>query len=77
DTLLLSVQHPGEGCPFTPQVTLSRSLELLSLEGSLFTQTRSVSRGSNWPSNIQGDHAGVPKPSVIGIRRKQSTGRFV
>ena len=77
DTLIISVQHPGEDCPFTPQQTLSRSLEILNLDGSLFNQTRTVSRGSNWPSNIEGNPQGPPKPSVIGIRRKESNGRFV
>jgi secreted PhoX family phosphatase len=77
DTLIISVQHPGEDCPFTPQQTLSRSLEILNLDGSLFNQTRTVPRGSNWPSNIEGNPQGPPKPSVIGIRRKESSGRFV
>jgi hypothetical protein len=77
DTLILSVQHPGEDCPFSPQVPLSRDIEMLNLDGSLFNQRRSLLRGSNWPSNIQGNPEGPPKPSVIGIKRKQSNGRFV
>ncbi|MBD2120679.1 PhoX family phosphatase [Trichocoleus sp. FACHB-262] len=77
DTLILSVQHPGEDCPFSPQVPLSRDIEMLNLDGTLFTQRRSLLRGSNWPSNIQGNPEGPPKPAVIGIRRKQSNGRFV
>lgn len=77
DTLLISVQHPGEDCPFTPQVTLNRSLEILDLNGALFNQTRTVPRGSNWPSNIQGNLQGPPRSSVIGIRRKQPNGKFV
>ncbi|HEY9668853.1 MAG TPA: alkaline phosphatase PhoX, partial [Coleofasciculaceae cyanobacterium] len=78
DTLIISVQHPGEDCPFTPQQTLSRDIEILNLDGSsVFNQRRSVPRGSNWPSNIQGNSSGPPKPAVIGIRRKQSSGRFV
>ncbi|MBW4694931.1 MAG: PhoX family phosphatase [Lyngbya sp. HA4199-MV5] len=77
DTLIISVQHPGEDCPFTPNTTLSRTIELLALDGTLFNQTRTVSRGSNWPSNIQGQADGPPKPSVIGIRRKRSNGQFV
>ncbi|HEY9673595.1 MAG TPA: PhoX family phosphatase [Waterburya sp.] len=77
DTLILSVQHPGEDCPFSPQQTLSRSLEILNLDGTLFNQTRTVPRGSNWPSNIEGNLQGPPKPSVIGICRKQPSGRFV
>lgn len=77
DTLIISVQHPGEEVPFSPPATLNREIEMLNLDGTLFTQKRSVSRGSNWPSNIQGNLSGPPKPSVIGIRRKQSNGRFV
>jgi len=77
DTLIISVQHPGEQVPFTPQQTLSRDIEMLNLDGTLFTQKRSVPRGSNWPSNIEGNPSGPPRPGVIGIRRKQSSGRFV
>ena len=77
DTLILSVQHPGEEVPFAPQVTLNRDIEMLNLDGSLFNQNRSVPRGSNWPSNIEGNRQGPPRPSVIGIRRKRSSGRFV
>ncbi|UBF28798.1 PhoX family phosphatase [Kovacikia minuta CCNUW1] len=77
NTLIISVQHPGEDCPFSPKVTLSREIEILNLNGTLFNQNRSVPRGSNWPSNIEGNPDGPPKPSVIGIRRKGSSGQFV
>ncbi|HEY9845148.1 MAG TPA: alkaline phosphatase PhoX, partial [Candidatus Caenarcaniphilales bacterium] len=77
DTLLLSIQHPGEDCPFKDNPRLSRDIEMLDLEGGLFSQKRSVPRGSNWPSNIEGNPQGPPRPSVIGIRRKRSRGRFV
>ncbi len=77
DTLILSVQHPGEDCPINDGTILNRSIEMLDLNGSLFKQTRSVPRGSSWPSNIEGNPQGPPRPSVIGIRRKQSSGRFV
>ncbi|MBW4576312.1 MAG: PhoX family phosphatase [Aphanothece sp. CMT-3BRIN-NPC111] len=77
DTLILAVQHPGEDCPFTPQEILSREIELLDLNGTVFNQQRTVLRGSNWPSNIQGNPQGPPRPSVIGIQRKQSSGRFI
>jgi secreted PhoX family phosphatase len=77
DTLFLAVQHPGEDCPFTPNTMLSRQIEMLALDGTLFNQTRNVPRGSNWPSNIQGNAGGAPKPSVIGVRRKRSNGQFV
>jgi hypothetical protein len=50
---------------------------MLNLDGTLFTQKRSLPRGSNWPSNLEGNPQGPPRPGVIGIRRKQSSGRFV
>lgn len=76
DTMILSIQHPGENCPYNPNPNLSRSIEMLNLDGTLFNQTRTVPQGSNWPSNIDGNASGPPRPSVIGIRRKQG-GRFI
>ena len=78
ETLLLAVQHPGESCPIGDGVQLGRDIEMLNLDGTLFTQRRSVSRGSNWPSNIGyvGNSGGFfngllpPRPSVIGVTRK-------
>jgi hypothetical protein len=77
DTLILAVQHPGEDCPINDGTVLTRNIEMLNLDGSLFNQARSVPRGSSWPSNIQGNPTGAPRPSVIGIRRKNSNGRFI
>ncbi|BAY10776.1 PhoX family protein [Calothrix sp. NIES-2098] len=83
DTLIISVQHPGEDCPINDGTILSRSIELLDLNGTTFNQTRTVPRGSSWPSNIskddggKGQPTGIPLPSVIGIRRKNSLGRFI
>lgn len=77
DTLILAVQHPGEDCPINDGTVLSRNIEMLNLDGSLFNQARSVPRGSSWPSNIQGNLTGPPRPSVIGIQRKNSNGRFI
>lgn len=79
DTLLLAVQHPGEDCPIDDGTVLSRQIEMLDLNGAVFNQTRSVSRGSLWPSNIENDRRRSPMPSVIGIRRVRSTptGQFV
>jgi uncharacterized protein len=77
DTLIISVQHPGEDCPYLPKVTLKRQIEMLALNGSLFNQERSVPRGSNWPSNIEGNVDGPPRPSVIGIQKRKSNGSFV
>jgi uncharacterized protein len=83
DTLIVSVQHPGEDCPINDGTMLSRSIEMLDLNGTTFNQTRTVPRGSSWPSNIpvsdggNGQSTGVPRPCVIGIRRKNSTSRFI
>jgi secreted PhoX family phosphatase len=72
DTLIISVQHPGEDSPIGDGTILSRGVEMLKLDGSLFTQTRTVPRGSNWPDNMTGDPANLPRPATIGIRRKVS-----
>jgi secreted PhoX family phosphatase len=78
NTLIISVQHPGEDCDyqFAPP-TLNRDIELLDLNGTLFTQNRTVRRSSNWPSNIEGLQAGPPRPCVIAIQRKDSRRRFI
>lgn len=73
DTLVISCQHPGEGDPYTTGRTLSRQVPMLDLSGSLYTQTRTVKLGSNFPSNIQGNAAGAPKPCVLGIRRRNTS----
>ena len=71
DTLLLSVQHPGENAPFDrPGETVTSDIEMLGLDGRVFTQRRTVPVGSNWPSNIEGRPADPPRPAVVGIRRK-------
>ncbi len=78
DTLILAVQHPGESVPINDGTMLSREIEMLNLDGSLFNQTRTLPRGSSWPSNIEGNPTGAPRPSVIGVRRLNSNrGRFV
>jgi len=77
NTLILAVQHPGEDCPINDGTILNRDIEILDLDGSLFTQKRTVPRGSSWPSNLEGNEQGPPRPSVIGIRRKNSKGRFI
>ncbi len=79
DTLVVAVQHPGEDCPIDDGTVLSRQIEMLDLSGAIFNQTRTVSRGSLWPSNIENDRRRSPMPSVIGIRRVRSTttGQFV
>ncbi|RCJ20353.1 hypothetical protein A6770_31555 [Nostoc minutum NIES-26] len=83
DTLILSVQHPGEDCPINDGTILSRKIEMLNLNGTLFEQTRTVPRGSSWPSNIstkdggKNQPQGLPRPSVIAISPKKSNGSFV
>jgi hypothetical protein len=55
---------------------LNRSIEMLKLDGTLFTQSRTVPRGSNWPANFlnSGGH-GVPRPATIGTRRRSHESR--
>ncbi len=80
DHLLLSIQHPGENAPIGAQNTgpKTRSIEILSLDGTtVFNQSRTIPFGSQWPSNtIPGNTSGLPKPAVIGIRRKAG-GAFI
>ncbi|MBN3938471.1 MAG: PhoX family phosphatase [Nostoc sp.] len=83
NTLIVSVQHPGEDCPINDGTILSRSIELLDLNGTTFNQTRSLPRGSSWPSNIsktdggREQATGVPRPSVIGICPKNFRSKFI
>jgi secreted PhoX family phosphatase len=82
NTLILSVQHPSEDCIFDQTVepagaVLHRPIELLDLTGQVFTQNRTVPRGSNWPSNIAGNLNGPPRPCVIAIQRKDSEDRLM
>jgi secreted PhoX family phosphatase len=78
NTLIVSVQHPGEDCDFKfSPPALERDIELLNLDGALFTQHRTVTRSSHWPSNVEGSPDGPPRPCVIAIPRKDSQNRFV
>ncbi|NEP02014.1 MAG: DUF839 domain-containing protein [Symploca sp. SIO2E9] len=84
DTLLLAVQHPGESVPINAgQPPLNRDIEMLNLDGTLFTQNRTVPLGSSWPSNISSDDGGSdnpngpPRPCVIGVVPNVSSGQFV
>ena len=65
DTLIISVQHPGEDVPIGDGTNLNRTIEMLKLDGTLFTQSRTVLRGGNWPGDKTGD--GIPRPCTIGI----------
>jgi secreted PhoX family phosphatase len=81
NTLVLSVQHPGEDSPTRAALAanpkFTRSIDVLKLDGSsLFTQTRTVPVGSQWPGNISGDpNNKIARPAVIGIQRKQRSWR--
>lgn len=75
DTLILAVQHPGEAVPIgAGQAPLNRDIEMLDLDGTLFTQNRTVPLGGNFPSSVPvadggaGDPFGPPRPCIIGIK---------
>jgi secreted PhoX family phosphatase len=72
DTLIISVQHPGEDSPIGAQNDgpVTRDIELLSVDGVVFTQTRTIPKGSLWPANILIDGSSVPRPATIGIVAK-------
>jgi Bacterial protein of unknown function (DUF839) len=65
NTLVLSVQHPGEDSPtraaLAANLTFLRTgLEILTLDGSgVFSQDRAVPVGSQWPGNIARDPTDV------------------
>jgi len=73
ESLLVAIQHPGErhGARSHPDSGLPgeevRRIRIAGRDGKIFTQTRSVPIGSNFPSGIPGK---APRPSVINIRRK-------
>ena len=82
NTLILSVQHPSEDCIFTrrssrPARCSTAPSSCWTSPAQVFTQNRTVSRGSNWPSNIEGNLNGPPRPCVIAIQRKDSEDRFI
>ncbi|MBW4697210.1 MAG: DUF839 domain-containing protein [Aphanocapsa lilacina HA4352-LM1] len=84
DTFIAAVQHPGEDSPINGDPNaggaeaslVTRDIEILDLKGGLFNQTRTIPRGSSFPSNVptadggSGLQFGPPRPSVVGIRRK-------
>jgi secreted PhoX family phosphatase len=80
NTLVLSVQHPGENSPTRAALAANpkfpRDIPILKLDGSsLFTQSRTVPVGSQWPGNISKDPNRIARPAVIGIQRKQRSWR--
>ncbi|UFP96837.1 PhoX family protein [Gloeobacter morelensis] len=84
DTFIVAVQHPGEDSPINGDPNaggaeasvVTRDIEILDLKGGLFNQTRTIPRGSSFPSNLptadggSGLQFGPPRPSVVAIRRK-------
>jgi secreted PhoX family phosphatase len=42
DTLIISVQHPGEDTPIGAGLSDSRSIKMLNLNGTTFSQNRTV-----------------------------------
>jgi uncharacterized protein len=75
DTLFVAVQHPGEDTPIreTAAENQSRSIQILEGDGSgTFEQKRTITKGSQWPSNIQGIKGfdAISKPAVVCIRRR-------
>ena len=86
DTLIISVQHPGEDSPIATDINPSvlRKVEMLNFDGSaVVTQDRTVPLGSRWPDTILGEthlvkdgdgntvRAAIPRPCTIGIKRKR------
>ncbi len=71
DTLIISVQHPSEDVAIGDGTLLNRSIEMLKLDGTLFMQSRTVPRGSNWPANLVNGGDGLPRPATIGVRRRR------
>ncbi|MGB3291969.1 MAG: alkaline phosphatase PhoX [Phormidesmis sp.] len=66
-TLFLAAQHPGERNGVREAMASEmREFALKTTAGELFTQTRAVPIGSNWP---QKGESSPPKPSVVAIRR--------
>lgn len=78
NTLIISVQHPGEDSPTATAVSpFLSTVQTLNLTGSAtFNQARTVPTGSNWPGNTTGSPTGYPRPCTIGIRRKNG-GNFL
>ena len=71
ETLFLAIQHPGEYNGIRQNMASeTRRLAMKTIDGSDFMQNRIVPMGSNWPEK-KINHP--PKPSVVAIRRLDST----
>jgi hypothetical protein len=74
NTLIVSVQHPGEDSPIAPDVVpIAYEIEVLGLDGKPFIQRRVTPSGSRWPANLRGEVQAMPRPAVVGIRRHFGT----
>ena len=66
-TLFLAAQHPGERNGTRQAMAAeTREFALKTTAGEVFTQSREVPIGSNWPEQAEG---ASPKPAVVAIRR--------
>ena len=70
-TLFVAIQHPGEKSGIRQDMASeTRQFAMKTIDGSDFMQNRTVPMGSNWPTKKVND---PPKPSVVAIRRLDST----
>jgi len=72
ETLILSVQHPGEndGVRTSEDPSEVDTYVIHDRDDQPFDQKRTVPKGSNWPS---GELDRPPRPSVVALRRAQNS----
>lgn len=65
NTLFLAIQHPGEkNGTRSNMAEETREISILTTDGEEFTQTRTIPKGSNWPSL---EKNAFPKPSLVAV----------
>ncbi|MEO1620584.1 MAG: alkaline phosphatase PhoX, partial [Cyanobacteria bacterium J06632_3] len=70
-TLFIAAQHPGERNGVRKAMASeTRKFEMKTTDGKTFLQKRDVPVGSNWPAKTEN---APPKPSVVAIRRTESS----